>query len=239
MLSDDKALYANHRRFLEAQRGTLTRHAGFDLVHGDIQVFQIAMLHDIEAASDARGAAANVFAPPWADPGVEAFAGLSHQLTHMSLARGVLSAPAERADLSVEIVRDEAGLRGFTEVQAAGFAQDDASYAGLYDWMWDKNQRAFALEDQRFYCLYCKGEAASVLLTVDSDDALGIYAVATPRGLRKRGLSSYLLASVCANAPSTRQICLQVMRGSDAERLYAKLGFVERFIVNVYATEIA
>src|SRR5262249_52685303 len=137
-------------------------------------------------------------------------------------------------ELTVEPVVDEAGLRAFTEIQAQGFAADPSGYHELFAWMWDKNVRAFPLKDQYYYCLRRAGEAVSVLLTVDSGDALGIYAVATPPKLRKQGFSSYLLRHVCAAMPLTKQICLQVVRGSAAEKLYAKLGFAEQFVVNVY-----
>lgn len=236
MFDADRALYANHRRFLEAQRGALSCHAGFDLIHGDIPAFKIAMLHEAGAAVVAAQQSAFVFAPPWAAPAPSVFSTRAYQLTHMSLPRSAMRAPAALDAVEVEIVRDEAGLAGFTGAQAAGFAQNPEAYADLYAWMWDKNLRALPLDDQRFYVLRSKGEAVSVLLTVDSGDALGIYAVATPPALRKRGLSSQLLAHVCSAASPQQQICLQVMRGSDAERLYGKLGFVERFVVDVYAT---
>jgi GNAT superfamily N-acetyltransferase len=236
MTSADHTLFANHRRFLEAQRGPLTRHAGYDVIHGDTPSFQIALLHDPQAAEEAAKRAAYLFAPPWADPGPAGLPGLEYRLTHMSLPRTAVRRPAPAAELLVETVRDEAGLRAFTEVQAAAFAANPEELADLCAWMWDKNRRAFALEDQRYYLLRRNGEPASVLLTVDVGDSLGVYAVATLPGLRRLGLSSRLLGHVCANAPAHQQICLQVMRGSDAERLYAKLGFEERFIVNVYAT---
>lgn len=236
MFSDDHALYANHRRFLEAQRGALTRHEGCDVVHGDIPAFQIAMLHDVGAAAEAAQHAAFVFAPPWADPGPQGFEGLAYQLTYMSLPRGALPSPSLRDRFVVMEATDETELSAFTEVQAAGFADSEEERPELYAWMWDKNQRALGLRDQHFYCLWLNDEPVSVLLTVDSGDVLGIYAVATPPSLRQRGLSSYLLGSICARALEHQQVCLQVMRGSDAERLYTKLGFVERFVVNVYAS---
>jgi GNAT superfamily N-acetyltransferase len=153
----------------------------------------------------------------------------------MSLPQSARLRPEPRDGLAIAQVRDESDLRAFTIVQAAGFASSEEAQVDLYAWMWDKNWRALPLADQHFYCLRSGGEPASVLLTVDTGDALGVYAVATPPALRKRGLSSYLLGHVCASAAAHQEICLQVMRGSDAERLYAKLGFVERFIVNVYA----
>jgi hypothetical protein len=199
----------------------------------------MALLHDVRALEAAAHAAAFVLSPPWAavDPAAPALAGRAYQLTHMSLPQGALSAPRPRADVRVELVRDEAALNSFTQVQAAGFA-DEGDYDTLFDWMLDKNARAFPLRDQHYYLLRLDGAPASVLLTVDTSEAVGVYAVATPSPLRKRGLSSHLLAQVCANAPTSKQICLQVMRGSDAERLYAKLGFQERFVVDVCASAL-
>ena len=236
MIGADRALYANHRRFLEAQRGALTTHDGFDIIHGDVPAFQIALLHKAGVVQSARVQAAFIFAPPWADPGVEAAASRAYQLTHMSLPSRAIPAGLPVDGLTVERVVDEAGLRAFTEIQTVGFAPDAAGHDELFAWMWDKNQRAFPMRDQHYYILRRVGEAVSVLLTVDTGNALGIYAVATPRALRKQGLSSHLLGHVCA-AATGKHICLQVIRGSDAERLYTKLGFVERFVVNVYKTQ--
>lgn len=221
---------------MEAQRGAVTRHEGYDLVHGDIPAFQVAMLHEARAAEEAATRAAFVFAPPWAHPGpnAPAFSGLAHQLTHMSLSDEARRAPTPVEALRVEHVADRARLRTFTEVQAAGFAAGPEEHESLFAWMWDKNRRAVEHADQHYYCLRRDGEAVSVLLTVDTGDALGIYAVATPPAQRREGLSSYLLKHVCVAAPDTAQICLQVMRGSYAEHLYAKLGFAERFVVDVY-----
>jgi GNAT superfamily N-acetyltransferase len=240
MSAADHALYANHRRFLEAQRGAVTRHEGYDLVHGDIPAFQLALLHEAGVADEAAAHAAFVFAPPWANPGAKAasFAGLDHQLTHMSLPDDKRRAPEPITGLKVERVRDNAQLRTFTEVQAAGFASGATGYEALFAWMWDKNVRAFEHSDQHYYCLLRNGEPVSVLLTVDTSEALGIYAVATPPDLRKQGLSSHLLGHTCAAAPAGTQVCLQVLRGSDAERLYKKVGFVERFVVDVYRSAL-
>lgn len=234
MTNADYALYANHRRFLEAQRGAVTRHDGYDVVHGDVPAFQIAMLHEAAVADQAGRAAAVVFAPPWADPGAARFAGLDYQLAHMSLPIGAMAPRPPHGTFEIGRAADEAALRAFTEVQAAGFASEPGGYDELFAWMWGKNLRALPLADLHFYCLRRAGAPVSVLLTVDSGEALGIYAVATPPAFRKQGLSSHLLGHVCAAAPAEKQICLQVMRGSEAERLYAKLGFVERFVVNVY-----
>lgn len=224
---------------MEAQRGAITHHEGYDLVHGDILAFQIALLHEANAAEEAAAHAAFIFAPPWAHPGAAApaFGGLAYQLAHMSLQDDARRAPAPAAALEVVRAQDAAQVRAFTEVQAAGFA-DPGDYEKLFAWMWDKNARAFAHSDQHFYCLLRDGAAVSVLLTVDTGEALGVYAVATPPALRKQGLSTYLLSHVCAQAPRGKQICLQVMRGSEAERLYRKSGFVERFIVDVYRSAV-
>jgi GNAT superfamily N-acetyltransferase len=240
MSAADHALYANHRRFLEAQRGVVTQHEGYDLVHGDTSAFQIALLHEARVAEEAAARAAFVFAPPWGHPGATAasFAGLDHQLTHMSLPDDKRRAPEPMSGLSVEQVRDEAQLRAFTQVQAAGFASGATGYEALFAWMWDKNARAFEHSDQHYYCLLRHGAPVSVLLTVNTIEAVGIYAVATPPDLRKQGLSSHLLGRVCAATPAGTQICLQVTRGSDAERLYKKVGFVERFVVDVYRSAL-
>jgi GNAT superfamily N-acetyltransferase len=230
------ALYHNHQRFLEAQRGALTRHAGYDAIAGDVPAFQIALLHDSEALLDAARARPTLFAPPWAPADGDA-ASPHYQLTHMSLAAPAVT-PAPQEELHIEMVTNEAQLRDFTEIQAAGFASDDSELQPLFDWFWSKNQGASREPDQAFYVLRRRGVPASVLLTVDTGDALGIYAVATPPASRRQGLSTHLLRTVCAQAGAGRHVCLQVLRGSEAERLYGKLGFAERYVVDVLKSNL-
>lgn len=230
------ALYASHRRFLEAQRGPLTRHDGYDVIHGDVPFFQVAMLRERAALEAAAGAARFVFVPPWApvDAPTPALGERVYQLTHMSLEPGRLAAPVEAVD--VETATNEATLAEFTDVQASAFEPDPAKTPSLRAWMWKHNLDAYREPDQRYYLLRRDERAASVLLSVDSGDALGLYAVATAPAHQKQGLSSALLAHVAA--AETRPVCLQVMRGSAAERLYTKLGFAERFVLDVYASAL-
>ncbi len=237
--ADDAALYANHRRFLEAQRGPLTRHEGFDAIAGDTPFFQIAMLNDARAVEAAARTRPSIFAPPWArvEDDNAAVRRHAYQLTHMALAPGALGPAIPTTRLAATRARSEEDIRAFTEVQAIGFAATPDEAPALRDWFLSKNLGAAAHADQAFYILRDGGEPASVLLTVDTSDAVGIYAVATPPALRRRGLSTHLLQHVCA-AAGERTVCLQAMRGGDAERLYAKLGFRERFVVDVWESAL-
>lgn len=232
-----RALYANHRQFLRTHRGALRQHDGYDAIHGDVAAFRISLLHDATAVEAAAATSNYVYAPPWApvNSANPALAGMSHQLAHMSLGDDAFAGVTPVADCAVEIVDTEAGLRDFTFVQAAAFAEGQQDRQSLQTWLWGKNLGALHELNQRFYVLKHSGEPASVLLTVDSGDALGIYAVATLPTLQRRGLSRYLLAHICSSSQmGATPVCLQVLRGSDAERLYRRLGFVENFVVEVH-----
>jgi GNAT superfamily N-acetyltransferase len=95
----------------------------------------------------------------------------------------------------------------------------------LFDWLLAKNLAAGREADHHYYLLRHGGEAVSCLLTVDTKDALGIFAVATPPALRRQGLSGALLQAVCEDDRGRRPIGLQVIEGSPARSLYEKLGF--------------
>lgn len=239
-VGDDLAmLYANHRRFLEAQRGALTRHDGFDAIAGDIPSFQIAMLNDAAALDAAARARPTLFVPPWAPVAADhpALARRSDRLTHMRLDPAALRAPVPHAALTIVRARNETDVLAFTDVQSKGFALSPDGVQELRNWFTPKNLSAAAQDDQAFWILREHGAPVSVLLTVDTGDVLGIYAVATPPELRRRGFCSHLLSQICLGA-AAKTVCLQVTRGSDAERLYATLGFREAFIVDVWESAV-
>jgi GNAT superfamily N-acetyltransferase len=86
----------------------------------------------------------------------------------------------------------------------------------------------YSAPEQSLYVLRVDGDPASVTLVLRSGPVTGIYAVATKPAYRGRGLASALLAQARRDAAGGR-LTLQVVEGSDAERLYLKLGFRPAF----------
>jgi GNAT superfamily N-acetyltransferase len=148
-------------------------------------------------------------------------------LVHMETAAGTpgRSVPAEPLRA---ITSDEEAV-AFADVQSAVFLDDDDPELA---W-WRKAFREMALRnyrepDQSFYLLRVDGEPASVTLVLRTGLVFGVYAVATKPAYRGRGLASRLLAQARRDAAGGR-LTLQVMEGSDAERLYLNLGFRPAF----------
>lgn len=78
-----------------------------------------------------------------------------------------------------------------------------------------------------FYIAYVDGEAAGTAHLLIDEAAAGIYAVATKRDFRRRGVCSTLMATAIRDAQSQEcdVIGLRTTTSGDAHRLFASLGF--------------
>ena len=81
--------------------------------------------------------------------------------------------------------------------------------------------------DHAFYLAYDGGEPCAAALSIREERTAGIYSVATLRAHRNRGLATALVARAVTDAFAAGAdcICLEAERGSDARRLFEKLGF--------------
>lgn len=125
----------------------------------------------------------------------------------------------------VAAVDSEADVVGFAEVQSAAFLQVGEPD---YDW-WQKMFAERAVQNYRapgqsLYLLQVDGQPTSTTLVLRTGSVVGVCAVATKPEYRGRGLATTLLARARRDAAGGR-LTLQVVEGSDAERLYLKLGF--------------
>lgn len=136
-------------------------------------------------------------------------------------------------EVTVAVTREDADR--FAEVQTAGFFDDDAARAEWLPFMRDAARRNLEDADQVFFSARIDGVAAGVTLTVRTD-VVGVYAVATPAAFRRRGVATALLDAALARAADggCATATLQVAVGSDAERLYARLGFEPAFTSEVW-----
>ena len=125
----------------------------------------------------------------------------------------------------VAAIDTEADAVAFAEVQSAVFL--DVGEPD-YDW-WQKMFVQQALQNYRepaqsLYLLRVDGDPASITLVLRTGSVAGVYAVATKPQYRGRGLATRLLAQARRDAAGGR-LTLQVVEGSDAERLYLSVGF--------------
>jgi GNAT superfamily N-acetyltransferase len=216
------ALLDNHLAFLAAHRGSVRRSAEAIEVVGESEEFSawIPLTPDARIPADVR----TVRLMPWSGAGWEerlAAAGFeaAEVLVHMEAPAG--SAVGE----PVAAIDTEADALAFAEVQSAVFL--DVGEPD-YDW-WQKMFVQQALQNYRepaqsLYLLRVDGDPASITLVLRTGSVAGVYAVATKPQYRGRGLATRLLAQARRDAAGGR-LTLQVVEGSDAERLYLSVGF--------------
>jgi GNAT superfamily N-acetyltransferase len=219
MLTD---LLENHLSFLAAHRGSVRRSADAIEVVGESDEFSSWIPLSPDAA--VPGGVRTVRLLPWSGQGWEerlAADGFraAEVLVHMESDAG------EAAGESVTAVETEADAVAFAEVQSAAFLEVGEPD---YDW-WrqmfvDRAVQNYKSPDQSLYLLRVDGDPASSTLVLRTGPLHGVYAVATKPQYRGHGLATRLLAQARRDAAGAR-LTLQVVEGSDAERLYLNRGF--------------
>ncbi|WP_328522530.1 GNAT family N-acetyltransferase [Kribbella sp. NBC_00359] len=234
----DAALLDNHLAFLAAHRGEVRRSAAGIEVVGESAEFSAWI--PLSPSAELPAGTATVRLVPWSGEGWEerlTAAGFepAEVLVHMKAPVEPTADASLAAQVVAAIVTDE-DAAGFAEVQSAAFLDEDEPD---YDW-WRKKflelaVRNYPAPDQSLYLLRVDGDPASVTLVLRTGDVFGVYAVATKPAYRGRGLASALLAQArrdatrAAGSEGAPRLTLQVVEGSDAERLYLKLGFRAAF----------
>ncbi|TCC55266.1 N-acetyltransferase [Kribbella pittospori] len=225
-MRDDAELLDNHLAFLAAHRGEVRRSAAGIEVVGEASEFSAWI--PLTADADLPEGTATVRLVPWSGEGWEerlTAAGFepAEVLVHME-------APPEAVDGEpLPAIDTDEDARAFAEVQGAAFLDDDDPDIEWWRAMLrEQAVKNYSAPEQSLYVLRVDGDPASVTLVLRSGPVTGIYAVATKPAYRGRGLASTLLAQARRDAAGGR-LTLQVVEGSDAERLYLKLGFRPAF----------
>jgi GNAT superfamily N-acetyltransferase len=223
---DAAELLDNHLAFLAAHRGQVRRSAAGIEVVGEANESSAWIPLTGEAELPERTATVRLV--PWSGDGWEerlTAAGFepAEILVHME-------APPESVDGEpLPAITTEEDARAFAEVQSAAFLDDDDPDIEWWRAMLrEKAVKNYSAPEQSLYVLRVDGDPASVTLVLRSGPVTGIYAVATKPPYRGRGLASTLLDQARRDAAGGR-LTLQVVEGSDAERLYLKLGFRPAF----------
>lgn len=232
-------LLDNHFEFLRTHRGAVIR----DGAHAWVESSRPEFTYLVHGAGDAPAAwlarARAIHCLPGATRTDDALR--AHGLapaggfTYMTLGAG---APTWRgmSGLDVRTATSADEIETFSDVQTRGFLEDGDDYAVWRAFLGDANTRNRQNPGQRFYVGFLDGAPVGVVLTVRTGATVGIYAVATLSEQRKRGVSTTLLQRAVADARSdgADEITLQVVSGSYAESLYAKLGFRPSFATRIF-----
>ncbi len=144
---------------------------------------------------------------------------------------------APTSGIAIDIARDESAAEAFAAIQSAGFATGDEA---IDDW-WkhyflERARKNYKHPAQRLYLGRVGDQFVTSTLIVRTSGVSGIYAVATRPDFRRRGVGTAVLdrARVDAVQSGFPRIILQAMRGSYAESYYTKLGFLTRYISQVW-----
>jgi GNAT superfamily N-acetyltransferase len=86
----------------------------------------------------------------------------------------------------------------------------------------------------RLYRARVGGEAACVLGTIDHEDDLGFYFVATDPGHRGKGLASRLMAVALADARERGFSTSSLQASPMGQPVYERLGYEAHFRLNLY-----
>jgi GNAT superfamily N-acetyltransferase len=233
-------IFVNHLAFLATHRGEVALGGAGVVVRSDLPGFSSFTPWDEDAPLPADAEAVRL--TPHCGAGWEgrlAGAGWrkAEALSYMELADA--TAVEARPGVAAEIreARSSADAELFAETQAAGFeAGPDAEGD-----MWRIRLREVARANvgrahQTFYLAFADERPAAVSLTVRAGGVAGVYAVATRPEHRRAGLAAALLARSCADARAAGlpRVVLQAMKGSYAEAFYGRLGFVERYLSQVW-----
>jgi GNAT superfamily N-acetyltransferase len=233
-MADDSALLDNHHAFTARHRGDVVRLDGAVRWDSESTYVRCVLIDTVAGLAAVTGDTGAVRTFPWSANTAPALGRLGFQrggeLRYMvSDPRGFPEAAP--AGFTIELATDEAGMARFSDVQSRGFADPGEEIEPLFRFLHAANLRNLGRSDQRFYVGWADGAPVAVTLLLVHGRTCGIYAVATLPEHRRLGYSRALLARVTSDARDLggEVVTLQVFRGSDAERVYAGLGFTVAF----------
>lgn len=229
------ALLDNHLAFLRGHRGEVSpTESGYTIRSTRPEFTYGIALRDAAIDPTLRV----VHRPAFGSASVERLGGERFRrigaLTYMTRSTaGASRTPGE--EIRVEIARGLGDADRFSELQTRGFFDRDAEQAEWLPFMRQAARCNIVADDQTFFIARLGGEPVGVTLAVFTE-VVGIYAVATPVAFRRRGVATALLDAALRRAADRgyRVATLQVAAGSDAERLYSRLGFETRFASEIW-----
>jgi GNAT superfamily N-acetyltransferase len=231
---DRRLLLENHIEFFGTHRGTIRRSPSGIEINSESREFTCAFLEHgpgVEVLDRHQA----VRLTPWSHGWDPALTARRYQPQGAIVYMAMASSPPERpapANLEIAVVRTESEMTKFSEVQTRSFLDEGESYEELFKFLNAANLKNLWNPSQAFYLASVDGKPVGVTLMLYTQGVAGIYAVATLPSHRKQGICSALLSRAVRDGRERgyRTLCLQVVQGSDAEKLYTHLGFVPMFV---------
>lgn len=189
----------------------------------------LARAYDELAASyrEAGVAAWSVWTPEYQRHAIELLTGRGHAFDGkpeaMTLDLASFASPAS-GDLDWDRDATFAEL-GAVNDSAYGLAPGDGIAAAL---------RGDGGTDMRLYRARVGGEVASVLATIDHEDDVGVYFVATAAGHMRKGLAGRLLAVALSEARARGQRTSSLQSSAKGRAVYERLAYRAHFALHLY-----
>lgn len=164
-----------------------------------------------------------------------------HQVAELVFMEKALASAAGPLPSPLRLATTDADLEAFSLAQARGFIEDPVEFKDWFPWLRDANLRNLKNPHCDFIIAEVDAGAGAVSLLVESANACGLYAVATPPEYRRRGLATRLLdgAERLARGRGHAALCLQVYADTYAHGFYARHGFVESYRLGIWWRERA
>lgn len=233
-------LFCNHLYFMACHRGSVRQQRSNFHIDGPIPELTSFVPGSIDAQLPANSPAIRL--APWSggsawDAKLESAGYLrAESLVYMELGNPH-AAIEKNSTFKITLANDPVATAAFAGIQAESFATGDP---GIDDW-WRPYFAEQATDNyrhpaQRFYLGWDIARPVTTTLAIRTRGMTGIYAVATLPDHRRRGVSAAVLdrARLDAVESGHSRIVLQAMVGSYAERYYTKLGFLPRYVSQVW-----
>jgi len=241
MKTTERLMLENHLAFLASHRGSIHGRGRGDtlFVESERPEFTYAILGPQARAAALPDKVEMVQHFPWSGTSSEELGlagfGFLMGISYMFLED---SRPEWRLHrgLRVDLVTDQEQMDIFSRVQCRGFNESDESFNQWHPWLKTANDRNLHNPRQRFYVGSLADHPIGTTLTVESEDCVGIYAVATLAEHRKQGISTTVMRHAVRDAKNTGAslIVLQVKQDSYVEDFYRHLGFKRLFTTGMY-----
>ncbi|MGZ3687623.1 MAG: GNAT family N-acetyltransferase [Bdellovibrionota bacterium] len=234
-------LFENHLEFLATQRAKVTRTGDGYRIDSDRAAFTYAVLPHLRDRSGLERYETVSLVPirgPWDqkldDPRFEPTVGFSYMTLESDS-----SLWSVNPEVQVERAETAEQMAHFSDTQALGFSGGRGSiFEEWRPWLHERNLRNLRNPGQDFYVGYLDGKPVGTTIVVRKNGIAGIYGVATPPELRKKGIATSIMARAIRDAREKHgcsTLTLQVAEDSYAQKLYEKQGWVVRFAAKMFA----
>lgn len=228
----------NYVEFLGLFRGTVKRENNRITIESDRTEFSMLFPLKELPANALQNFSGSVVSLPWLKEAEAAIqqSSLSKKNEIVFMSKPLNPYIEEDDRIQVRVAQSVKDIEEFSLAQSQGFLESEADFNDWHPWLKDANLRNQNSKNVKFLIADIGAKPSAVTLLVETKDACGVYAVATPPAQRKKGLSTCLLAAAEQIAKDSGYIdmCLQVTAGAYAEQFYQRLGFKEEYRIGIW-----